>query len=120
MYKHDVMVYCLCLVALGATPGAHAQRNDGPARAADAISDAVQEGHSPYRQSAPDDEPHTTRNLNSPECRELLEQFNSTPERAYQHSGAPITTSQGRVVRGLERDPARDNLIDTFRAKCTH
>jgi hypothetical protein len=120
MHKRDVMACCLCLAALGATTGAQAQREDGQARAADAISDAVQEGHSPYRPVAPSAEPTATGQINSPECQAMLEQFNSTPKRAYQPSGPAITTSQGRVVRGLERDPARDNLIDTFRAKCTH
>ncbi|MGO4304421.1 hypothetical protein [Cupriavidus sp. RAF12] len=103
---------------LGANSVAYAQRQDGAAAAADAVSEAVQEGHSPYR---PSREPTASGNINSPECQELLEQFTATPNREYQPStGRPVTTSQGRVVPGLQRDRARDNLIDTFRAKCTH
>jgi hypothetical protein len=103
---------------LGANCIAYAQRQDRAAAAADAISDAVQEGHSPYH---PSRVPAASGNINSAECQELLERFTATSNREYQpSSGRPITTSQGRVVPGLERDRARDDLIDTFRAKCTH
>ncbi|NOV27640.1 hypothetical protein E5S69_29580 [Cupriavidus necator] len=103
---------------LGLNCMAHAQRQDGAAAAADAVSEAVQEGHSPYH---PSRVPVASGNINSAECQELLEQFNARSSRAYQPaSGRPITTSQGRVVPGLEKDRARDDLIDTFRAKCTH
>nr|WP_116339688.1 hypothetical protein [Cupriavidus taiwanensis] len=104
--------------ALGMHCLAHAQRQDGAAAAADAVSDAVQEGHSPYH---PSRAPAASGNINSAECQALLEQFNAISRRAYQPaSGRPITTSQGRSLPGLERDRARDDLIDTFRAKCTH
>jgi len=103
--------------ALGAAGIAHAQRLDGNAAAADAISDAVQAGHSPHR---PVPGAQAAGNINSAECQELLEQFNATPKRAYQAGGSSITTSQGRVGSGIERDRSRDDLIDTFRAKCTH
>lgn len=97
---------------------AYAQRQDGAAAAADAVSDAVQEGHSPYH---PSRVPAATGNINSAECQELLAQFNATSPKAYQPAtGRPIITSQGRVVPGIERDRARDDLIDTFREKCTH
>jgi hypothetical protein len=109
-----VTVVIVC-ATLGAHCFAHAQQ-DGAA--ADAISDAVQEGHSPYH---PSRVPAASDKINSAECQELLERFTATSNRAYQpSSGRPITTSQGRVVPGLERDRARDDLIDTFRAKCTH
>ncbi|SPD56884.1 conserved exported protein of unknown function (plasmid) [Cupriavidus taiwanensis] len=113
-----VMLVMTVYAALGMNSIAHAQRQDGAAAAADAVSDAVQEGHSPYH---PARAPAASGNINSAECQELLEQFNSTSPRAYQPaSGRPITTSQGRSLPGLERDRARDDLIDTFRAKCTH
>jgi len=109
-------ILAVCAFALGSGVSL-AQRQDGAATAADAISDAVQEGHNPYR---PEPAAPQSGNVNSAECQELLREYNATPKREYQATGPSITTSQGRVVQGLERDRSRKDLEETYKAKCAH
>ncbi|KWR74212.1 MULTISPECIES: hypothetical protein [Cupriavidus] len=114
---HTVVSSIIFVATLGMCGVARAQRQDSNAAAVDAIHDAVLEGHNPYRRAT--DEP-ISGDAFSPECQELLAEFNATPHRSYQATGPTIQTSQGRVVPGLQRDRARDDLLDTFREKCMH
>lgn len=114
---HTVVSSMILAATLGMCDVARAQGQDGNAAAVDAIHDAVQEGHNPYRRAP--DEP-VDGELFSPECLELLAKINATPHRSYQATGPTIHTSQGRVVPGLQRDRVRDDLLDTFRTKCMH
>lgn len=97
-----------------------AQQQDGAATAVNAIGEAVQQGHNPYHPQQAKAAVPVGSELMSEECQQLLREYNATPAREYQRGGRPITTSQGRVVQGLERTRSRDDVLDTFRARCMH
>jgi hypothetical protein len=87
--------------------------------AAAAISDAVQEGASPYRPpSASDVSPEEARRA---KCEELKNQYNAAAHapKSYSSPGTATQNAQGRAVPKIERDKSRQSLEDTYRANCT-
>ncbi|MGO4330557.1 hypothetical protein AB4Z48_12995 [Cupriavidus sp. 2TAF22] len=105
------------LMALGIATAGLAQPAPGQG-AANAISEAVQSGASPYRPPSADAlSPDDARRAR---CEELKEQFNATSsQRSYQSSGPATQNAQGRTIPKIERDQTRKQLQETYRANCT-
>lgn len=103
------------LLAVSVVMPAHAQSTQNPGAAA--ISEAVQEGGSPYR-------PPSAGSANPAEdkrarCEALLDEIGSTSKRrGYASPGQATTNAQGRAVPKIERDDARKQLEETYRANC--
>jgi len=104
------------LLAASVVMPAHAQSIQTPGAAA-AISEAVQEGGSPYR-------PPSAGTANPAEdkrarCEALLDEIGGTSKRrGYASPGQATTNAQGRAVPKIERDDARKQLEETYRANC--
>lgn len=105
------------LMVLGLASTALAQTAPGQG-AANAISDAVQEGSNPYRPpSGGSTDPEEARRA---KCEALKDEFNGTSkQRTYQSSGTATHNAQGRPVPKIERDKSRKALQETYRANCT-
>ncbi|WER47064.1 hypothetical protein CupriaWKF_05730 [Cupriavidus sp. WKF15] len=96
-----------------------AQTAPGPGQgAANAISEAVQEGGNPYRPpSGGSTDPEEARRAR---CEALKDEFNATSkQRTYQSSGTATHNAQGRPIPKIERDKSRKALQETYRANCT-
>lgn len=107
------------LLAVLAT-SSHAQgvsnAQQGAGNAANAISEAVQEGSSPYRPTpatTPDDERRAR-------CQSLRDEYNAaSKQRTYNSSGTAGQTAQGRSIPKIERDKTLKSLKETYEANCT-
>ncbi len=105
------------LMVLGLASMAQAQTAPGQG-AANAISDAVQEGSNPYR--PPSGGSTDSEEAKRAKCEALKEEFNSTSkQRTYQSSGTATQNAQGRPIPKIERDKSRKALQETYRANCT-
>jgi len=106
------------VLAFGLPSVALAQSTPSKGNAAAAISDAVQDGSSPYRPpSAADPSPEEAKRA---KCEALKDQYNGTSTaRSYSSSGTATQNAQGRAVPKIERDKSRQSLEDTYRANCT-
>ncbi|KWR77519.1 hypothetical protein [Cupriavidus sp. IDO] len=106
------------LMALGFATAGLAQPAPGQG-AANAISDAVQEGSSPYR--PPSADATSLDDAMRAKCEALKEQYNATSkQRSYKSSGPATQNAQGRTIPKIERDQTRKSLQETYRANCTH
>ncbi len=105
------------LVTLGLATTCLAQTASGQG-AANAISEAVQEGSNPYRPPAGGStDPEEARRA---KCEALKDEFNATSkQRSYQSPGTATQNAQGRPVPKIERDKSRKALQETYRANCT-
>ena len=105
------------LTALGLATICLAQSAPGQG-AANAISEAVQEGSNPYRPpSGGSTDPDEARRA---KCEALKEEYNATSkQRTYQSPGTSTQNAQGRPVPKIERDKTRKSLQETYRANCT-
>ena len=107
------------VLTLGLPAIALAQSTPAQGNAAAAISDAVQDGASPYRPpSAANQTPEEARRA---KCEELKNQYNAGAHapKSYSSSGTATHNAQGRPVPKIERDKSRQSLEDTYRANCT-
>lgn len=116
MRKH-LPLLLTALMTLGVATTSLAQSAPGTG-AANAISDAVQEGSNPYRPpSGGSTDPEEARRA---KCEALKEEFNATSKkRTYESSGTSTQNAQGRPVPKIERGTTRKDLQETYRANCT-
>ncbi|MBY4895897.1 hypothetical protein [Cupriavidus sp. AU9028] len=84
--------------------------------AAQAISDAVRSGETPYRPLPA--EAVEAGALESEECRSLRERIAVAPTREYQANGPEIEDSQGTTFPGLTRERPRRELERAYRDNC--
>jgi len=117
--KHPKAALLTVVLAFGLPAIALAQSTASPqGNAAAAISDAVQDGASPYRPPSADDP--SPAEAKRAKCEALKEQYNGTSSaRSYSSPGAATQNAQGRTVPKIERDKTRQSLEDTYRANCT-
>jgi hypothetical protein len=107
------------ILALG-LPAISLAQSTKPAQgnAAAAISDAVQDGASPYR--PPEAADPTAAEAKRAKCESLKNQYNATSKtRTYSSPGTATQNAQGRSVPKIERDKTRQSLEDTYIANCT-
>jgi hypothetical protein len=107
------------VLALG-LPALSLAQSTKPAQgnAAAAISDAVQDGASPYR--PPEAADPTAAEAKRAKCESLKNQYNATSKtRTYSSPGTSTQNAQGRAVPKIERDKTRQSLEDTYIANCT-
>lgn len=112
------------LIAVALAGAAFAACAQGPSPQAtdraninDAISDAVQQGTTPYRPVPPGQQAGAPGNLDA-ECQELADQIATAPKREYRTTAPTIETAQGRNLPELERDRPKKDLQKAYRDKC--
>ncbi|WP_354685732.1 hypothetical protein [Cupriavidus necator] len=111
--RQRTLIRVAAIAALAVAGSAHAQNPQGRGAAA-AISEAVQQGTTPYR---PDPDA-TAASIQSEECRELADQVAVAPRRQYRESAQGIENAQGRPVPQIERNRPRRTLQQAYREKC--
>ena len=107
----------IALTLAAASTLAQAQGQDPKASINDAISDAVQQGTTPYRPVPPSEQAGSLGNLDA-ECQDLADQIAAAPKREYHTTKPTVENAQGSMLPEVARERPKKDLQKAYRDKC--